>query len=725
MSTTEGGTPGRERTGASAAECGEVFGADPKRAYDVELMSRRVLKPFLFVAILLAALVVLLVFAAKDARSYKGRVARNVSIAGVDVSGQTPEQLDLAIDEVEQRLRTIPVRIATFDGGFEAPGASFGLTIDRPQMRINAMAAQRPAGALALLGKYVESYVRTDQVPLVAKADRATIAKTLSEREGTKRRDPVDPQLRVRNGAFAVLPGSDGEGIDVDALTGQVASAAATAKGSITIEANRVPLPSRFTNAELTRLVDLATNRTATAIPIISDGTTYEISSEKLRAWVTPKINDRLLELRLDDAKTFEGLKEILGKVPKPAVDAQITISDTGQVVSTPSSAGYTCCAVDSVRRLERALAGRTSGPVEIDLETLEPRTTTEELASYKITEPIGTFTTKHRSGEDRVINIHRIADLVRGTVIPPGTTFSLNGFVGERTEAKGFVEAHVIEDGVFKDSFGGGISQFTTTLFNAAFFGGLDIPEYKAHSIYISRYPFGREATLSWQKPDLKIRNSTPYGVLIWPVYTGSTITVTLYSTEFAKGEAGEPVVTMRGECRVVKTVRTRTFVDGTTKNDTFRAEYLPKEGVGCDGNPTLGATTTTLEPPPSTKNTTVDTSGSSGSTETRVPSNTPSTAPASDGGNNPAATVATTKSTKVTTEPSVSTNPPRVQAGVTKAPKPTTVEPSPTKPAKTEKPATDPKPTEPKPTEPKPEPVPEPGPVVVPVAPPVTGVG
>ena len=652
---------------------------------------------------LLAGLVVLLVFAVKDAQAYKGRVARNVFIAGVDVSRMTPEELAVAIDGIEQQLRIMPVRIATFDGGFVAPGASFGLTIDRPEMRLRALEAQRPAGAFARLGRYIQSYVHKENVPVVATADRATTAKTLSEREGGKRRDPVDPQLRVRNGAFAVLPGSDGEGIDVDALVGQLAAAVARARGSITLEANRVPLPSRFTNADLTRLVDLATTRTANPIPIVSDGVPHEISSERLRAWVTPRINDRMLELRLDEQKTLDGLKDILGNVPRPAVEAQITIDDSGQVVSTPSAIGYACCAPDSVRRVERALAGGTASPVEIDLQTLEPRTTTEDIASYKITEAIGTFTTKHRPGEDRVKNIHRIADLVRGAIIPPGSTFSVNKFIGQRTPEKGFVEAHAIEDGVFKDSFGGGISQFATTLFNAAFFGGLDIPAYKAHSIYISRYPFGREATLSWEQPDLKIQNNTPYGVLIWPTYTASTITVTLYSSPYAKGDAAEPEVTTRGGCKVVRTVRTRTYLDGSTRKDIFRAEYLPKEGVGCDGNPTPGATTTTLEPPATTRPETTS--------EAPVPSST--VAVSADA---PAATV--TKATKPASEPSGSTGAPRVEAGVTKAPKPTTTEPSASKPPKSEKPASEPKPTEPKPEPTSPS-------VVVPVAPPVTGVG
>ena len=63
------------------------------------------------------------------------------------------------------------------------------------------------------------------------------------------------------------------------------------------------------------------------------------------------------------------------------------------------------------------------------------------------------------------------------------------------------------------REAVGGGISQFATTLFNAAFFAGLDIPEYQSHSIYITRYPYGREATLSYPAPDLEsgAGSSTP----------------------------------------------------------------------------------------------------------------------------------------------------------------------------------------------------------------------
>ena len=144
-------------------------------------------------------------------------------------------------------------------------------------------------------------------------------------------------------------------------------------------------------------------------------------------------------------------------------------------------------------------------------------------------------------------------------------------------------MEGGVIQDGVFEASVGGGISQFATTLFNAAFFGGLDFDEYQSHSIYIPRYPYGREATLSFPKPDLVIKNTTPYGVLIWPTYTGSSITVTLYSTRYATGEQTGQSTSPAGACRRVTTERTRTYVDGHTEVDSVFATYRPAEGVDC----------------------------------------------------------------------------------------------------------------------------------------------
>jgi vancomycin resistance protein YoaR len=135
--------------------------------------------------------------------------------------------------------------------------------------------------------------------------------------------------------------------------------------------------------------------------------------------------------------------------------------------------------------------------------------------------------------------------------------------------------------------------------MFNAAFFAGLDIPEYFMHGLYIPRYPYGREATLSYPGPDLKVRNSTPYGVLVWPTYTSSSITVTLYSTKYLASseqtgqtkeekEARPPPNTPEGTpspgpCVTVTTDRTRVYLDGRSVVDRFTGLYAPAEGWSC----------------------------------------------------------------------------------------------------------------------------------------------
>jgi vancomycin resistance protein YoaR len=146
------------------------------------------------------------------------------------------------------------------------------------------------------------------------------------------------------------------------------------------------------------------------------------------------------------------------------------------------------------------------------------------------ITHQVSSFTTNYIAGEPRVHNIHLAADTLNNTVVEPGKTFSLNDKLGPRTPEKGYVSAPILlEDGIGED-FGGGISQLTTTLFNAVFFGGYVDVDHSPHHYYISRYPMGREATIVYPYVDLKFRNDTKHGVLIRATYSATSVTVTFY---------------------------------------------------------------------------------------------------------------------------------------------------------------------------------------------------
>ncbi len=286
---------------------------------------------------------------------------------------------------------------------------------------------------------------------------------------------------------------------------------------------------------------------------------------------------------------------------------ANCTIADSenSQSSEKTTSASIKLIINGSSPTTDNSPTSTTAASKLLDLTSLDPELRAQ-LTELDIDQLLAEFTTYYEPGEARVINIERIADLTRGAVIKPDEIFSLNGYIGERTLEKGFVVADAlnIARGLFGD-VGGGISQFTTALFNAAFFAGLDIPEYQAHTYHFPRYPYGREATINWDPPiDLKIKNNTQNNILIWTSYTDgsenndgsqnadapttaeASTTIALYGIPYfidIKEVLPQIITPHLQNCERVETRRSRTLPDGTQTLDSFFAIYQPELGVLC----------------------------------------------------------------------------------------------------------------------------------------------
>jgi vancomycin resistance protein YoaR len=72
-------------------------------------------------------------------------------------------------------------------------------------------------------------------------------------------------------------------------------------------------------------------------------------------------------------------------------------------------------------------------------------------------------------------------------------------------------------------------------------FFGGYRFETYKAHTYYISRYPPGREATVSWPAPDLRFTNNSKSGILVKTGYSGDSVSVSFYGDKEGKTVTAE----------------------------------------------------------------------------------------------------------------------------------------------------------------------------------------
>ena len=297
----------------------------------------------------------------------------------------------------------------------------------------------------------------------------------------------------------------------------------------------------------------------------------------------------------------YEDIAPAFSTRERPAREAGFRVS--GTEVSLITSRTGRRLDMDAIAAAIVADPGTRSVRARFEVST--PERTTAEVRALRITELVSEFSTPYNCCEPRVTNITRAAELLDGYSIPAGGRFSLNDALGPRTLEGGFVEAPQIAAGRLEDAIGGGVSQVATTLFNAAFFAGLELVAHTPHQFWISRYPQGREATVSFGGPELIFDNDWDAGILMSVIATDNAVTVRFFSTSLGRRvatetgpqtdivppeiretvnpdlEPGERVVKqeMGGSGFTVTYTRTVWQDDAVRRDESFRWTYDPQD--------------------------------------------------------------------------------------------------------------------------------------------------
>ncbi len=479
-------------------------------------------RPFNVKRAVAVGVVAAVVLAGAGAAAYvtAGDVPRGTRVLGLDLGAKSRTVAEQALREHVAGRVTAPARVRLDGRDVEVPAAEAGLRLD-----VDATVGRAMRAGTRLTGhRDVAPVVRVDRGRLEAalrrKIDRARI---------TMRKPGIAfAGLTVR----ATYPAA---GLDFDPASAAEAVQAAWPTGAVA----EVPLVQRTpvtTKEQVDELIaELA--RPAVAAPV-----TVRVGARTVP--LTPAAIARGLVFRSDDAGRLTAAidGERLHAAAATAFAAVETAPKPPRIVlvrNRPTIVkGTPGRAVDLTKLGADLLAVLpTAGPRTVDATLTDGTdgTTEADLAKLGIRERVSTFTTYFTGGRrsPRSQNIITIAKAVDGAIVRPGQTFSLNKHTGERTYAKGYQDAPVIVNGVLEPGVGGGASQFTTTLFNAAYYAGLRDVEHKPHSFYFSRYPAVIEATIFYPTLDLKFKNTTPYGIWIDTATTGRSVTVSMWSTK------------------------------------------------------------------------------------------------------------------------------------------------------------------------------------------------
>ena len=205
-----------------------------------------------------------------------------------------------------------------------------------------------------------------------------------------------------------------------------------------------------------------------------------------------------------------------------------------------------------AARAILRAATRPANRVARLNVVRATPERSTAEALAMGIDRRMSSYKTYYSGTADRITNLQLGVRALDGTLVAPGGTFSLNDAIGERTLERGFRSAPVIIGNEYAEEVGGGTSQVATTVFNAAWEAGLRITERHPHSLYISRYQLGRDATVYWPSLDLKFVNDTKTWVLVKGFAESDGISVAVYGGETRRIESSATPLVVTGKAPV-----------------------------------------------------------------------------------------------------------------------------------------------------------------------------
>lgn len=557
----------------------------------------------------MGGLIALLVLAyAADLMLSAGDVPRGVRVEGIEVGGLARADAEARLRrELEPRL-TQPVPIHAGDVHTVLVPERAGLGLDWPATLDHA--GHQPLNPITR----VLSFFTSRDVGVATGTEPKTLERAVTGLAQTQ----LDHAATEGTIQFVSIPDSDG-GVTASAVEprqGQVLSDLAAAAKAISdgwLDRAGVSLPMTITPVSATSegvhraLDDIVVPAVAKPVVLHGDGRDAALKPAVIAGsfQFVPQ-PDGSLQVNVDRQKLRETVEPELASTEKPGKDAQIVFAGGAAPTVQPSENARTINWDDTLKPFAEVLRKPGDRELPVLYRDSKPAMTTEAANALGIREVIGEFTTSDLTA-DAVPNAEAMAGAVSGAIVKPGETFSLDARTGPRTVAQGYVSAPLNEDGTGPKVIGGGVSQLTSTLYNAVYLAGLKDSGHTEHGYFLDRYPPAREARSMRENGagfDLRFTNDGPTGVAIQAEASAGSVTVRIWGTKRyrveslngGRSDVVRPPVRMPApgeDCRPsagvpgFHTSDTRVLYDltsgGEVRRETRNVTYQPRPFVMC----------------------------------------------------------------------------------------------------------------------------------------------
>jgi vancomycin resistance protein YoaR len=484
----------------------------------------------------LACLFVLAVLV--DSALYYNKVHSGISVAGVDLGGKTKAEAISALDEAVKAAQGKPITLTAGDKTWTVLPADVGAQMNVEAVVKTAMGVTRQSNVFGDIGSRWKLYFSGKEVPLTGTVDSTKLAAFIAGIASTVDLPPVDAGLAIENGTIKVISSADGKVVDQAQLTKDLtASLLALRSAGLTVPVvDKAPAVTADDNAGAQQQAETMISG---GVTVTSGDDDWTITPEQIASFMGFKAEMKdgrsTLVPFMDVTKLQPVLDAIAPVVLQTPTDAHFEHDDTSVWVV----AGKTGKQLDpemTAVAITNATLKQSGRNAKVVLKSKDPELTSAKLKEMGVKQKLTSYKTTYWGDPDRQTNVKMATKYATNVLLAPGEQYDFDERVGERTPARGFKMAKGITGpGVLEDVLGGGICQVSTTMFNAVAGGkaGLEINERWNHSIYISHYPKGRDATVTAGGKNLRFTNDTGRYIWITGQSDGITTIISVWGTD------------------------------------------------------------------------------------------------------------------------------------------------------------------------------------------------
>lgn len=263
------------------------------------------------------------------------------------------------------------------------------------------------------------------------------------------------------------------------------------------------------------------------ALEVAKGGNLIKQYKDKKDLQVEPKNFEVAYAPNEQAVKTY--VEKLAEEYNRDAEEGDITFAN-GYPEVTGGETGIAVNVDQSVSSIMKALEGDGT-ELTVVAEVQKPSVTKEELSQVK--DVLGTATTYYGSSYERNTNVEVGASKINGTLIMPGETFSVTAAVTPFNADNGYYPAPSYESGQVVDTYGGGICQVSTTLYNAVLKAELQVDERHNHTMLVSYVDPSKDAAIAEGLMDFVFTNNTDAPIYIYGVGYQGTLNFTIYGHE------------------------------------------------------------------------------------------------------------------------------------------------------------------------------------------------